>query len=114
PAVQHAPRGADRRDREAAPPAQARRHETVRAGGRPRCARRGGRRTGRHRDGHVEGIIPAVERYEDASVAPDQGLRRLAYRLVSDGDTEPLAVPRQLPPPPPYFIGRDGLLAEVR
>jgi len=66
------------------------------------------------RDGHVEGIIPAVERYEDASVAPDQALRRLAYRLVSDGDTEPLAVPRQLPPPPPYFIGRDGLLAEVR
>jgi DNA-binding SARP family transcriptional activator/tetratricopeptide (TPR) repeat protein len=69
-----------------------------------------------HRDGHVEEIIPAVERYEEASVTPDQNLRRLAYTLVSDEDpVDPLVpVPRQLPPQPPYFVGRDGLLAEVR
>ncbi|MEV4350623.1 NB-ARC domain-containing protein [Actinoplanes sp. NPDC049596] len=72
--------------------------------------------TALHRDGQIEEIIPAVERYEAASVTPDQGLRRYAYTLVSgDGAVgETMPVPRQLPPPPPYFVGRASLLAEVR
>ncbi|XVU22765.1 NB-ARC domain-containing protein [Actinoplanes sp. CA-054009] len=70
--------------------------------------------TALHRDGQVEEIIPAVERYESASATPDQRLRRLAYALVSGDGAEAVVVPRQLPPPPPYFVGRSGLLAEVR
>ncbi|MFF5077381.1 NB-ARC domain-containing protein [Actinoplanes sp. NPDC000266] len=71
---------------------------------------------GLHRDGQVEEIIPAVERYESASATPDQSLRRFAYGLVSGGGdvAETAVVPRQLPPPPPYFVGRDSLLAEIR
>jgi DNA-binding SARP family transcriptional activator/tetratricopeptide (TPR) repeat protein len=67
------------------------------------------------RDGRTEEILPAIERYEDAAVSPDKSLRRLAYRMVSaSGAPGPAPlVPRQLPPPPAYFVGRDGLLAEV-
>lgn len=71
--------------------------------------------TALHRDGHIEEIIPAIERYEAASDAPDLGLRRQAYAMVRGDLPEPVvAPPRQLPPRPPYFVGRDGLLAEVR
>ncbi|WP_157437221.1 BTAD domain-containing putative transcriptional regulator [Actinoplanes subtropicus] len=71
--------------------------------------------TALYRDGHVEGIIPAIERYEAASEAPDQGLRRQAYAMVRGDVPEPaVPAPQQLPPRPPYFVGRDGLLAEVR
>jgi len=71
--------------------------------------------TALHRDGRTEEILPAIERYEDAANSPDRSLRRLAYTMVSGGGTPGPAplVPRQLPPPPPYFVGRDGLLAEV-
>ncbi|GAA0566438.1 BTAD domain-containing putative transcriptional regulator [Paractinoplanes ferrugineus] len=70
--------------------------------------------TALHRDGQLSEIIPVFERYEEAGEAPDQGLRRFAYSLVHDASPALAApVPRQLPPPPPYFVGRDGLLAEV-
>ncbi|MFI6071482.1 BTAD domain-containing putative transcriptional regulator [Actinoplanes sp. NPDC051343] len=71
--------------------------------------------TALHRDGRAEEILPAIERYEDAAISPDKSLRRLAYTMVSaSGAPGPAPlVPRQLPPPPPYFVGRDGLLAEV-
>ncbi|MEU4242606.1 BTAD domain-containing putative transcriptional regulator [Actinoplanes sp. NPDC026619] len=71
--------------------------------------------TALHRDGQVAEIIGVLDRYEQASETPDQGLRRLAYGMVSgEAATGPIVpVPRQLPPPPPYFVGRDGLLAEV-
>jgi DNA-binding SARP family transcriptional activator/tetratricopeptide (TPR) repeat protein len=67
------------------------------------------------RDGRAEEILPAIERYEDAAISPDRSLRRLAYKMVSPSGAPGPAplVPRQLPPPPPYFVGRDGLLAEV-
>lgn len=68
-----------------------------------------------HREGRTEEILPAIERYEDAAVSPDKSLRRMAYGMVSaSGAPGPAPlVPRQLPPPPPYFVGRDSLLAEV-
>jgi DNA-binding SARP family transcriptional activator/tetratricopeptide (TPR) repeat protein len=71
--------------------------------------------TALHHDDRVEEIVPVIERYEEAAASPDQGLRRMAYRMVSDAGAPapPAPVPRQLPPPPPYFVGRDGLLAEV-
>jgi DNA-binding SARP family transcriptional activator/tetratricopeptide (TPR) repeat protein len=70
--------------------------------------------TALHSDGQLSEIIPVFERYDEASEAPDQGLRRLAYSMVHDTSSPlPVPTPRQLPPPPPYFVGRDGLLAEV-
>lgn len=71
--------------------------------------------TALHRDGRVEDIPAVIERYEESAASPDRSLRRLAYSMVSDrgGPALPAPVPRQLPPPPPYFVGRDALLAEV-
>jgi DNA-binding SARP family transcriptional activator/tetratricopeptide (TPR) repeat protein len=71
--------------------------------------------TALHRDNRAEEILPVIERYEEAAATPDQNLRRLAYAMVSESGALalPAPVPRQLPPPPPYFVGRDGLLAEV-
>ncbi|MFD0522433.1 AfsR/SARP family transcriptional regulator [Paractinoplanes durhamensis] len=66
-----------------------------------------------YRDGHAADIIPAFDRYEQASEAPDRSLRHLAFRLVSTGEAPGLTVPRQLPARPPYLLGRDGLLAEI-
>jgi DNA-binding SARP family transcriptional activator/tetratricopeptide (TPR) repeat protein len=68
------------------------------------------------RDGHPEEITAVIERYEEASARPDKELRRLAYALVSGGSAPARTdhLPRQLPPPPPYFVGRENLLAEVR
>jgi tetratricopeptide (TPR) repeat protein len=76
-------------------------------------------------DGHAEDATAVHERYEEVSASPDLGLRRLAYAMVTRNDEavaraagtplSPVAVPqpRQLRPPPPFFVGRAGLLAEV-
>lgn len=77
-----------------------------------------------YQDGHAEDATAVHERYEDLSASPDLSLRRLAYAMVTRNDEvvaraagAPLSAtvpqPRQLRPPPPFFVGRSGLLAEV-
>ena len=77
-----------------------------------------------YQDGHAEDATAVYERYEEASTSPDQTLRRLAYAMVTRNDeavaraagtphSAGVPQPRQLRPPPPYFVGRSALLAEV-
>jgi tetratricopeptide (TPR) repeat protein len=80
-----------------------------------------------YQDGHAEDAIAVHDRYEEAGATTDQNLRKLAYAMVTHNDEAvsravgtpdpsfavPVPKPRQLPPPPPYFVGRSGLLAEV-
>ncbi len=93
-----------------------------------------------HRLGHFADAVGAYERHAEAlerhtGAKPDPLLRTLVYAIAGDGDEAavvqaeaalvrragtagrtvvgPPAVPRQLPPEPAGFVGRENLLAEA-
>ncbi|MBU2668244.1 winged helix-turn-helix domain-containing protein [Actinoplanes bogorensis] len=76
-------------------------------------------------DGHAEEAVAVYERYEEGTASPDPELRHFAYAVALRDDeqvtrtggagkvTEPMPQPRQLPAPPPYYVGRSDQRAEV-
>jgi DNA-binding SARP family transcriptional activator len=82
--------------------------------------------------GHADDATAAYESFEEAGGGADRTLRRLAYAMAVRNDDEvakaigaesrpapasavarPAPLPRQLPPSPAHFVGREGLLAEL-
>ncbi|WP_433362136.1 AfsR/SARP family transcriptional regulator [Actinoplanes sp. CA-142083] len=82
-----------------------------------------------YRAGHADDATAAYESFEEAGGGADRTLRRLAYAMAVRNDDEvaktigaesrpaavvkPPPLPRQLPPSPAHFVGREGLLAEL-
>ncbi|MCY1141563.1 BTAD domain-containing putative transcriptional regulator [Actinoplanes sp. Pm04-4] len=77
--------------------------------------------------GHTTEAMAALERHEEAvDGGAAKELRKLGYQMAMHNDEavaraddtavrvpRPVALPRQLPPPPASFVGRDAVLAEV-
>ncbi|MCY1139351.1 BTAD domain-containing putative transcriptional regulator [Actinoplanes sp. Pm04-4] len=80
-----------------------------------------------YRSGHAAEAMAALERHEEAvEGGADKGLRRLGYAMAMHNDElvakadeasartpREVPLPRQLPPAPASFVGREDLVAEL-